>query len=91
MKRLKAVFRVTGGDEEATEFCGLEIERDWNAHTITLKQGAFARQLMDKCDMWGALLEPTLFRVVGDKLQPSDGAEDTGASFDYAMCLAVLA
>ena len=28
MKRLKAEFRVTGGEEGATEFCGLDIERD---------------------------------------------------------------
>ena len=33
MKRLKAEFLVTGGEEGATEFCGLEIERDW---TLTL-------------------------------------------------------
>jgi len=51
MKRLKTEFRVTGGDEEATKFCGLETERDWNARTITLKQEAFARRLMGKCDM----------------------------------------
>ena len=43
MKRLKADFRVAGGEEEATEFCGLEIGRDWDARTITLKQEAYAR------------------------------------------------
>ena len=91
MKRLKAEFRVTGGDEEATEFCGLEIERDWDTHTTALKQEAFARRLMVKCDIWGARPEPLPFRAGGSKLQPFDGAEDTGTSFDYAMCLGDLA
>ena len=48
MKRPKAGLRVTGGEEAATEFYGLEIERDWDAYTTTLKQEAFARRLMDK-------------------------------------------
>ena len=68
MKCLKAEFRVTGGEEGATESCGLEIERNWDAQTITLKQEAFARRLMDKYDMCGARPEPTPFRVKGDKL-----------------------
>ena len=48
MRRLKAEFQVTGGEAEAAEFCGLVIVRDWDNHTITLKQEAFARRLMDK-------------------------------------------
>ena len=28
MRRIRARFEVTGGEEEATEFCGLEITRD---------------------------------------------------------------
>jgi hypothetical protein len=51
MRRLRAEFLVTGGDDEATTFCGLEIERNWDDHTVTLTQKAFARKLMDKYDM----------------------------------------
>ena len=59
--------------------------------TITLKQEAFARRLMEKNDMWGARTEPMPFRVEGDKLQSFDVVEDTETSFDYAMCLGDLA
>ena len=34
MRRLKAKYRVTGGEEEATEFCGIQIVRDWAKHTV---------------------------------------------------------
>ena len=47
-KRLKAEFQVTGGEEGATEFCGLGVERDWGAHTIPLNQEAAACRLMDR-------------------------------------------
>ena len=53
MRRLKATFRVTGGEEEATEFCGLQIVRDWKARTITLTQEAFARKMLAKYDVSG--------------------------------------
>ena len=37
MRRTRARFEVTGGEDEATEFCGLEITRDWDARTVPLK------------------------------------------------------
>ena len=91
MKRLKAGFWVASGEKGASEFRGLEIERDWSACTVALKQGALARRLIDKCDMWGARTEPTPFRVGWDKPLLFDGAEDAGTSFDYALCLGDLA
>ena len=91
MKRHRAEFRVTGGHEEATELCRLEIERDWDARTITRKQEAHTRPMMSKYDIWAARSGPTPFRVRGDKLQPIGRNEDTETSFDYAMCLGDLA
>ena len=38
VRKLKSRFKITGGVLEATEFCGIEIRRDWNAKTITLHQ-----------------------------------------------------
>ena len=37
MRRIRAVFEVT---------------RDWDARTVSLKQMAFARQMMDTYDVW---------------------------------------
>ena len=46
--RLEAEIRVTGGEVVAAGFCGLEIEKDRCTRSTTLKQGAFARRVMDK-------------------------------------------
>ena len=61
LRRIRAAFEVTGGEEEATEFCGLEITRDWDARTVSLKQTAFARQMMDTYDVWDYNPEETPF------------------------------
>ena len=63
MRRIRARFEVTGGEEEATEFCGLEITRDWDARTVSLKQIAFARQMKDTYDVWDCNPEKTSFKV----------------------------
>ena len=34
MRWPRALFKITGGKEEATKFHGLEITRDWDAHTV---------------------------------------------------------
>ena len=91
MRRLKAEFEVTGGEAEATEFCGLEIVRDWDNHTITLKQEAFARRLMDKYGVWDSRPESTPYRLRRPKLEPSLTPPDEAMTFDYAMCLGDLA
>ena len=75
MRRIRAVFEVAGGAEEATEFCGLEITRDWDARTVPLKQTAFARQMMDTCDMWDCNPEETPFKVGAPPLDPHHGDE----------------
>jgi hypothetical protein len=91
MRRLKAEFEVTGGEAEAAEFCGLEIVRDWDNHTITLKQEAFARRLMDKYGVWDSRPESTPYRLRRPKLEPSLTPPDEAMTFDYAMCLGDLA
>ena len=90
MRRLKATFRVTGGEEEATEFCGLQIVRDWEARTITLSQEAFARKMMAKYDVSGRA-EATPLKVSKSKLEPYTGEPCEETSFDYSMALGDLA
>ena len=90
MRRLKATFRVTGGEEEATEFCGLQIVRDWNARTITLTQEAFARKMLAKYDVSGRA-EATPLKVSKSKLEPYTGEPCEETSFDYSMALGDLA
>mmetsp|Transcript_55947 Transcript_55947/g.127146 ORF Transcript_55947/g.127146 Transcript_55947/m.127146 type:complete len:98 (+) Transcript_55947:544-837(+) len=63
MRRLRAVFEVTGGEEEATGFCGLEITRDWDAHTVSLKQTTFARTMKGTYGVWECNPEATPFKV----------------------------
>ena len=85
-RRLLARFKITGGEEEATKFCGIEIRRDWTAKTITLHQETFARKLMDKYAVWGDHIESTPWPVSGDSLQPSDVEATESELFDY-MCV----
>ena len=51
MRRLKVRFRVTGGEEEVTDFCGLQIRRDYVAKTVTLHQERYAHRMMVSYDM----------------------------------------
>ena len=73
MRRIRARFEVTGGEEEATEFCGLEFTRDWDARTVSLKQTAFARQMMDTYDVWDCNPEETPFKAGAPPLDPHHG------------------
>ena len=91
MRRLRSEFLVTGGDEEATTFCGLEIERNWDKRTVTLTQNTFARKLMDKYEMWDSQPECTPARVGGAKLVPATEKQSEEDTFDYAICLGDLA
>ena len=79
-----------GGEEEATEFCGLQIVRDWNARTITLTQEAFARKMLAKYDVSGRA-EATPLKVSKSKLEPYTGEPCEETSFDYSMALGDLA
>ena len=73
MRRIRAVFEVTGSEEEATEFCGLEITLDWDARTVSLKQTASARQVMDTYGVWDCNPGETPFKVGAPPLEPHDG------------------
>ena len=89
MRRLKAKYRVTGGEEEATEFCGIQIVRDWAKHTVTLTQETFARAMLAKYDV-GGKGEATPFKTKA-KLEPYEGDECEETAFDYSMALGDLA
>ena len=81
MRRIRAVFEVTGSGEEATEFCGLKITREWDARTASLKQTAFARQMMDTCDVWDFNPKGTPLSIGAPPLGPHGG--DT---FEVGTC-----
>jgi hypothetical protein len=59
LRRLKQHFAMAGGGDEATQFCGLTIERDWAKKTIKVSQEAFARKMMDSHGVWGTKAEAT--------------------------------
>ena len=82
MRRIRARFEVTGGEEEATEFCGLEFTRDWDARTVSLKQTAFARQIIDTYDVWDCNPEETPFKVGAPSLDPQHGGASDVETFD---------
>ena len=85
------VFQVTGGEEQATEFCGLGVTRDWDARTVSLKQAAFVRQVMDTCDVWDCTPEETPFKVGAPPLDPRDGDASEVEAFDCIVFLGDLA
>ena len=87
MRRIRAVFEVTGGEEEATEFCGLEVTRDWDALTVSLKQTAFVRQMMDTCDVWYCNPKGTPIKVGTPPLEPHRGGAFEVETFDNMMFL----
>ena len=69
MRILKASFDVTGcenEDDEATEFTGIEIRRNWQRKTITLHQTKFASQLLEKHDLAGARIESMPYKTKHD-------------------------
>ena len=91
MQQIRAVFQVTGDEEEAAELCGLEITRDWGARTTTPKQTAFARQMIDTCDEWECNQEETPFKMGAPPLEPNRGGAPDVEIFDYMMLLRDLA
>ena len=91
MRRLRDEFEVTGGEEEATDFCGLEITRDWDNHTVSLKQTAFARKMMASYGMLHTNPELTPLRVGAPKLEPWEGEATEVETFDYMMFVGDLA
>ena len=92
MRRLKERFRVTGGEDEVTDFCGLQIRRDYEAKTVTLHQERYARQMMQSYGMEMAKTEKTPFMVSAAVLHPYDGIPlDEVETFDYSQFLGDLA
>jgi hypothetical protein len=81
---------MTGGEEEATEFCGIEILRDWEKKTVTLHQEKFARKMMDKYDAWESRTEKTPLKVSDKKMEPWDGQPTEVGVFDYMAFLGEL-
>ena len=90
MRRNRARFEGTGGEEEATEFCGLVVIRDWDARTVSLKQTAFPRQMMDTYDIWDCNPEETTFKVGAPSLDPHHGGAPDVETSDYMMLLGDL-
>jgi hypothetical protein len=92
MRRLKERFRVTGGEEEVTDFCGLQIRRDYAAKTVALHQERYAHQMMLSYSMEAEKAEETPFKVGAATLLPYEGPPlDEVEAFDYSQFLGDLA
>ena len=94
MRILKADFAVTGcenEDDEATEFTGIEIRRNWQRKTITLHQTKFASRLLEKHDLAGARLESMPYKTKRDDLGPWEGEAVSEADhFEYMSLIGDL-
>ena len=90
MRRLHARFTLTGGEDEATDYCGMQIRRDWVAQSVTLHQSKFAHKLMEKYDLIGKRVEPMPFKAGPHALVPWDGNPTDRDVFDYCGCVGDL-
>ena len=76
MSILKADFSVTGcenEDDEASDFTGIEIRRNWQRKIITLHQTKFASRLLEKQDLAGARLKSVPYKSKRGGLEPWEG------------------
>ena len=60
-------------DDEATEFTGIEIRRNWQRKIITLHQTKFASRLLEKQDLAGARLKSVPYKSKRGGLEPWEG------------------
>jgi hypothetical protein len=91
-RRVGAAFQITGGMEEATEFCGLQISRNWVKKTITLHQRDYAIMLAKKYDLGRLSKTEAAPYLIGapSKLMPYDGETMEREQFDYSMFIGDL-
>ena len=90
-RRIAAAFAITGG-EEATDFCGLQLCRDWTKRTITLHQRDFAIMMAKKYDFESFTKTEVAPYLMGppSKLVPFEGDTSEVEQFDYAMFIGDL-
>ena len=87
VSKLAAAFKVTGGVEEATEFCGLQIDRDWANHTVRLHQRSFAEALVKKYEPGTGRAAAMPYLTTKEQLIPQDTeAASESEKFEY-MCM----
>ena len=61
MRRLHARFTLTGGENEATGYCLMQIRRGWVAQSLALHPSKFAHKLIEKYDLIGKRTKPMPF------------------------------
>ena len=68
LRLVRGRFKITGDEEEAEDFCGIEFLRDRAAKTITMHQQKFGKKMMDKYEMIGQKTERVPYNVSGPDL-----------------------
>ena len=87
VSKLVAAFKVAGGIEEATEFCGLQLDRDWANHTVRLHQRSFAQALVKKYVTGSGRAAAMPYLTTKEKLIPQDVTmASESEQFEY-MCM----
>jgi hypothetical protein len=91
-KRMGERFKITGGVDEATDFCGLQIRRDWEQQTVTLHQRAFAEMLVKKYNLAEISKTEEAPYLTGstNRLEPFEGDTVEWEQFDYSMFIGDL-
>jgi len=85
LRLMRLKFDITGGDEEASRFCGIQFSRNWDEQTITMHQEDFATEMMTKYGIWGDKVEETPYLVGSADLQVFEGTLHDQDQFDYMM------
>ena len=74
VSKLAAAFKFTGGVEEASEFCGLQLDRDWANHTVRLHHLSLAEALVKKYVTGSGRAAAMPYLTTKEKLIPQDVA-----------------
>ena len=87
VSKLAAAFKVTGGVEEASEFCGLQLDRDWANHTVHLHQRSFAEAMVRKYEPGNGRTAAMPYLTTKEKLILQDVVlASESEQFEY-MCM----
>jgi len=90
LRLVRGRFKITGDEDEAEDYCGMEIRRDRAAKTITMHQEKFGRKMMDKYKIWGERVERVPYKVSGPELVRYTGEATEREQFDYCMAIGDL-
>jgi histone deacetylase 1/2 len=90
LRRVRSQFVTTGGDEPATEFCGMEFAYDTEQQTIKMHQSDFERRMLTKYGAMSFRPVETPKNVGQGPLQPYAGTVPEEKRLDYLMFIGDL-